>query len=885
MLISIAAVSYAAVALAGPRATAHAIQTTALPLTFEKNTGHWPSDVQFVARSAQGTLFLTKREMVVALRRGGRESVVRLKLQGSNPNAAASGLEKQPGIVNYLVGNDPRKWRTKVPTYSRARLAGVYPGIDLVTYGAGASRALEYDFVVKPGADPRRIRMAVSGAKSLRSVDGRLIASTACGDVSLNRPYAYQTINGVRRQVACSFALERDTVAFQIARYDASRPLVVDPTIVYSTYVGGPSDSRAWGMAVDASGAVTICGEAGESYPLHGPIQAVYGGGSYDACITKLNAGATALVYSTYLGGTGIDSATSVALDASGAATVAGNTASSNFPTTPGAYDTSYNGSTDAFVLKLAPDGASLAYATYLGGSSRDGATTVAVDGAGAAYVAGVTASCDFPTTAGAYSRTNDGGDDVFVAKFSSAGGAMAYGTYLGGSGADGVTGVVADSAGVAYICGWTQSASFPTTAGAYDESANGVEDAYVTKLNAAGTALVYSTMLGGSDVTDANGIAIDASGCAYATGVTVAEDFPTSPGAFSATLNGFTDSFVTKLNASGSDVVVAGYVVSTDFPTTPGVVQPAYGGLGDAFVTRIGFQTAASLAATGATGVVGEIVEFTATLTSGGSPVAGATVKFTTPDSVTTSRTTNASGLANLWYEIPLGASSGSVAVAFEATGSYQGSTANATLTVNPVGKLWATSVTGKQGGALTLYAYLWQGRTTAGLTGKQLTYKIDGGPAVSFATLTSGTFGKATSPYTIAAGMAVGDHTITVDWAGGGGYPAAQGLATLTVQAAPFPTYVWVHSHGATRNVATKLNCYLYERRRNGDLIPLAGKPISFRVQGTLVDAANTAADGKATLPYTPATTGALTQSMAFAGDAAYAASSNTGTLTVTP
>ena len=186
-----------AFALAAP--STPRMQAPNLPLTFERNTGHWPSEVRFVARTGAGTLFLTKREAVLAVRSGSNRSALRLRLAGSSPGAAVSGLGKLPGIVNYFVGKDPGKWRTNVPTYSRVKLAGVYPGVDLVYYGAGGTRSLEYDFVVKPGADPKRIRMAVSGAESLRASGGRLIASTSCGDVTLNRPYAYQTVDGVRK--------------------------------------------------------------------------------------------------------------------------------------------------------------------------------------------------------------------------------------------------------------------------------------------------------------------------------------------------------------------------------------------------------------------------------------------------------------------------------------------------------------------------------------------------------------------------------------------------------------------------------------------------------------------------------------------------------------
>ncbi|MCX6360483.1 MAG: SBBP repeat-containing protein [Armatimonadetes bacterium] len=334
----IAAVPGVASPSAGPARSLNAN----LPLTFEKNTGRYAKEVQFVARSGGGALFLTSREMVLSLRKGDKSTALRLKLQGSNAGAVASGLDKQPGVVNYFLGNDAKKWRTNVPTYSRVKLAGVYPGIDLVTYGAGKSRTLEYDFVVKPGADASRIRMAVSGAKSLRTVGGKLIASTACGDVTLNRPYAYQTLNGVRKQVACSFTLERNAVGFQIARYDASRPLVVDPTLEYSTYLGG----RA------------------------------------------------------------LDNCRSFAVDAAGAAYIAGYTESGNYPATSGAYDTSIGGTQDAMVTKLAADGKSLVYSTYLGGGALDYGQALAVDSAGNAYIAGKTASPDFPTSTDAFDTT-----------------------------------------------------------------------------------------------------------------------------------------------------------------------------------------------------------------------------------------------------------------------------------------------------------------------------------------------------------------------------------------------------------------------------------------------------------------------------------------------
>ncbi|MCX6358476.1 MAG: SBBP repeat-containing protein [Armatimonadetes bacterium] len=950
-----------------------------LPLTFERNTGHWPEQVEFVARSGQGTLFLTKREMVLSLRKGDKGAALRLKLQGSNPKAVASGLEKQPGIVNYFIGNDPKKWRTRVPTYSRVKLAGVYPGVDLVTYGAGKSRTLEYDFVVRPGADTKRIRMAVSGAKSLRSVGGRLIASTSCGDVTLNRPYAYQTIDGVRKQVACSFTLERNTVAFEVARYDASRPLVVDPTLEYSTFLGGALDDSCQGIQVDSTGAVYACGYTSSSaFPTSGTGFDRTFGGTEDGFVTKLSSSGAGLVYSTFLGGAGGDYCWDIAVDAAGQAVVTGGTDSGGFPTTLAAYDRSLGGSSDAFVTRLNATGSVLMFSTFIGGTgtySEEG-HGVALDSTGNAVVCGSTQSPSFPTTIGAYDRTHGGGWDGFVVKLTVTGGELRYGTFLGGAGEDSARCLALDAAGAPIVCGQTASAAFPTTPGAYDTALAGA-DGFVTKLSADFASLVYSTFLGGSLYEDAKHIAVDSAGAAYVCGNTSSSDFPTTTGAYDETHNGGSyDAFVVKLSPDGSSLnygtllggsgtdyglalaldadgspYVCGYTASTDFPTTAGAYDTTHNGVADvyvarlsadlsalrystlmgspnwdicecisvnsagvvalggrvgtgfpvttgaydtsfngasqydAFVARFGFAPATtSLSATGATGQVGEMVEFTATLTSGGSPVDGATVEFTTPDSVTTSRTTNASGVANLWYDIPVGAVTDTVAVAYQATDSYQAADTTAALTVSAVATVKVSSFTGKQGEALTLYAYLWQGRTTAGLTGKQLTYRIDGGPAVDFASLTAGTFGMTTTPYTVPGAMSAGAHTLTVDWAGGGGYPASQGTSTLTVNV-PARTYLWVHSHGATRNAATKLTCYLYDYRRNGDLVPVPGKSISFSVGGTPVGTAVTATDGKAFRVYTPVATGALTQTLSFAGDAAYSATSNTGALTVTP
>ncbi|MCX6361451.1 MAG: hypothetical protein NT029_16730 [Armatimonadetes bacterium] len=606
-----ALLALAASAGAAPPAALRASRTANLPLMFEKNTGHWPGEVQFVARSGQGTLFLTKREIVLSLRKGDKATALRLKLQGSNPMAIASGLDKQPGTVNYFIGNDARKWRTKVPTYSRARLAGVYPGIDLVTYGAGKSRALEYDFVVEPGADPKRIRMAVSGAKSLRSVDGKLVASTSCGDVTLNRPYAYQTINGVRKQVACSFTLEQNTVAFQVARYDASRPLVVDPTLEYSTLLGGEASDAANGVALDAAGAAVICGKSQSAlFPATtGAYQPTHGGG-LDAFVTKLNAAGTAADFTTYLGSINDDQALALAVDTDGAITICGY-AGDAFPTTAGAFQTANGGFSDAFVSRLNSNGTALVYSTYVGGAFDDTAYAVAVDTLGAATICGQAGGA-FPTTTGAYDTTHGGTYDVFVTKLNATGTALVYSTLLGGAGSDTAYGIAIDSAGAATICGATTSSTFPVTA-SYQTTRGSTTDAFVTKLNATGTELVYSTFLGGGGVDYARAIAIGADGNAVVHGYTGSSNFPTTAGAYQTAKFATQDGFITKLNAAGTALiystylggssakysyglalaadgapVVCGYVGGPGFATTADALQATYGSGGDAYIARL---------------------------------------------------------------------------------------------------------------------------------------------------------------------------------------------------------------------------------------------------------------------------------------------------------
>src|SRR5216117_1725182 len=556
-----------------------------LPLQFEGNRGQTHKDVRFLSRGPGYGLYLTAGEAVLVLSKPsadakrdarstgvqGKSVALRMSLVGAASKPQVTGLEELPGKANYFIGKDRSKWRTNVPTYAKVRYENVYPGIDLVYYGN--QRQLEYDFVVAPGADPKKIVLGFKGADRLEiDAQGELVLHAAGADLRQHKPIIYQQVDGVRRDIAGGYVRKgANRVGFQVAAYDTTRPLVIDPIVLsYSTYLGGSGVDSGGGIAVDADGNAYVAGRTGSpNFPTVAGAFQPTGGSTTDAFVAKLNPAGSALVYSTYLGGSGFDSGAGIVVDAAGNAYVTGSTASTDFPTTAGAFQTAFAGSGpfgfgDAFVTKLDPTGSALVYSTYLGGSGDDLGSGIAVDAAGNAYVAGG-ASTNFPTTAGAFQTTFASTSainfDVFVTKLNPTGSAPVYSTYIGGSGGDSGTGIAVDSAGNAYVTGGTNSANFPTTAGAFQTTfVNAFDtdtDAFVTKLDSTGSTLVYSTYLGGSSTESGAGIAVDASGSAYVTGRTESFDFPTTPGAFQpAAANSLSDAFVTKFDPAGSALV-----------------------------------------------------------------------------------------------------------------------------------------------------------------------------------------------------------------------------------------------------------------------------------------------------------------------------------------
>ncbi|MEK6285677.1 MAG: SBBP repeat-containing protein [Acidobacteriota bacterium] len=460
-----------------------------LPMSFEANDGQTDSRVKFISRWGGQTLFLTSTEAVFRLegpnqtpapegrptlsvdassaRRSPVEStnsVLRMKLVGGNTSAKVTGLDKLPGKSNYFIGNDPKKWRTNVPNYAKVKYEQVYPGVDLVYYGN--QRQLEYDLIVAPGADPNRIRLTFEGAQKMRIDEaGDLVLSTTAGETRQRSPIVYQELNKKRERVRAGYAKQGENeVAFELGRYDASRPLVIDPVLVYSTYLGGSFGESGNSIAVDPAGFAYITGFTNSNdFPTANPLQP--NNASFccagDVFVTKLNAAGSALVYSTYIGGGETDQASAIAVDPFGNAYVTGTTSSTDFPTA-NAFSPNLAGvANDAFVAKLNSAGSAFVYSTYLGGSLGETATSIAVDASGNAYVTGSTGSTDFPTSNPLQGNIS-AGSDGFITKFNATGTSLVYSTYLGGVGADSGNGIAVDATGNAYVAGTTSSPDFP---------------------------------------------------------------------------------------------------------------------------------------------------------------------------------------------------------------------------------------------------------------------------------------------------------------------------------------------------------------------------------------------------------------------------------------
>jgi hypothetical protein len=550
--------------------TARAVRVGSLPLCFERNVGQADARVSLIGRSAGGAVFLTPTEAVLVRPRRPRTvrepgqnssdlrrrtpdtSVLRMHLVGANARARPSAESLLPSTVNYFIGADPRRWRTHVATYRRARFHGIYPGVDLVYYGDGSR--LEYDFDVASGADPGAIGLAFPGAKRVKlRRDGSLEVALRDGAARWLKPVCYQEIAGKRKPVRGRYVRNgRGGIGFALARYDRRRPLVIDPVLVFSTLLGGSGTDVGRGIAVDATGIYVVGETTSANFPVTpGAPQSAYNG-AQDVFVAKLDPSGESLLYATYLGGTIYQDAGGIAVR-DGLAYITGVTGP-GFPVTPNAYRTD-NSSSNAYVTKLARDGASLLYSTFVPGNGDNFGTGIAVDKAANAYISGFTSSTDFPIRGGFQTAIKPfPPPDAFLVRLDttrSGDASLIYSTYVGGSTSDYGNAIAIDGTGVAYMTGKTYSPDFPVR-NAYQGTQNASSgEAFLVAIdtNRSGDAsLLYSTCLGGTGYEDGRAIAVDSAGGVYITGQTASPDLLVRNG-FQRGYGGNKDAFVAKFN------------------------------------------------------------------------------------------------------------------------------------------------------------------------------------------------------------------------------------------------------------------------------------------------------------------------------------------------
>ena len=584
-----------------------------LPLTFEANRGQADSQVNFLSRGKGYTASLTADGMVLRLRTGSvakepagsiqqASATLQFRLVGASKNPVPVGEDPQVGRVNYFIGKDPAQWHTNVPTYGKVRYKNVYPGIDLIYYGN--NRQLEYDFAISPGTDPHQIQFEIRGASQIMlDKEGNLVLSTGIGDLHFQCPLVYQESNGQRVNVDGGYTIKDAThIGFQLSQYDSTKPVVIDPVLVYSTYLGGSGNDQASAIALDNNGSVYITGYTDSADFSPTTLGSVAAGVDH-AFLAKLDPSGSSLVYADYIGGSSRDFGFALVLDSANDVYVTGSTESSDFPLV-NPYQASLPGPYSGFVAKLSADGASLLYSTYLGGNSWDQPSSIAIDSFGELSVAGTTQSTNFPTV-NAYQPTvsaNQGGMYGFygfLTKFNPSGTALAYSTYLGGNSNviqscwngpcwpvpyNVVLGVALDAGGNAYVTGNTNTYNFPVTNDAYLTSDSSPQDgivSFVSKFSSSGS-LDYSTYFYASSgsQTQTTAIAVDSTGSAYVTGSAASDGtFPITstsicdPGVYGPAC-GY--AFVTKFDPTGSTLLYSTFLGPNNNAFPQGIVLDA---------------------------------------------------------------------------------------------------------------------------------------------------------------------------------------------------------------------------------------------------------------------------------------------------------------------
>jgi hypothetical protein len=598
-----------------------------------KNEGQWDQRALFSAPGYFGTTWITKdgELLHVAVKKEeckdkacpSKGWVISERWVGGKVQAI-KGEEELETKVSYFIGNDPSKHRSGLSTYRYVSLGEVWSGVEVQL--KATQKTVEKLFYVKPGADPSKIQVQVDGAEGLKlSKDGEVIIQTGLGDLKLSKPIAWQEKDGKKLPVEVSYKLiGKNRYSFEVAKADPSLPIVIDP-ILQSTYLGGRGHDRALAIATHpTTGEVYVAGYTfSTNFPntTGGAQMSCSGCSSYyiDAFVARLNSNLTSISQSTYLGGSGSDSATALAISSTGDVYVAGETLSTNFPNTAGGAQENNRGWRDAFVARLNSSLTQILQSTYLGGSGSDSATALAIHPTtGEVYVAGETFSTNFPNTTDGAQGSKGGKSDAFVAKLNSNLTSISQSTYLGGSGSDSATALAISSTGDVYVAGVTFSTNFPNTTGGVQESKSGIYswDAFVAKLNSSLTQILQSTYLGGRYDDRAYALAISSTGDVYVAGVTFSTNFPNTTGGAQESKSGIYswDAFVARLNSNltsisqstylggryddralalaihptTGEVYVTGWTSSDNFPRTTGGAQGSRGGSLDAFVARL---------------------------------------------------------------------------------------------------------------------------------------------------------------------------------------------------------------------------------------------------------------------------------------------------------
>jgi hypothetical protein len=610
--------------------------TKGIPLTFIENAGQFDARVRFQASNGNTTLFLTADALWMSLTdlppqtepvaeakaldalagasETGRQVNLKLSFVGANPHPRLEPFDDLDAKASFLTGSDPAKWRADVSVWAGVRYMELYPGIDLEVTGHHGQ--LTQRLVVRDPSALHSVSLRLEGADALAVEGDYLRLTTPLGDFALPLLIAEGVSPGLAPAIQVVEGAHQVSAPFASSQHASSVTPVSAGALLYSTYFGGSGEDQAFGIALDSAGDIFITGRTySTNLPTTpGAYDISYGGGSYDAFVTKLSVDGSRLLYSTYLGGSDEDFGRGIAVDSAGNAYIAGHTYSADFPTTPGAADATLGGGRDAFVAKLNAAGDDLIFSTYLGGENWDYGSRLAIDEGGAAYVVGFTHG-GFPVTPGAAQTVFGGLGDGFAAKLSPDGSAIAYGTYLGGPNWESIAGIAVDQAGQAYLSTGCNYADFPTTPGAYSRCSGNGDDAAVVKLSADGSSFVHGTAIGGADPSGGEwfeDVAVDSAGNTYLVGGSSAADFPTTPNALQRTSGGGTDVVVVKFNSdfsellystylggSGEDVglgiaidgdgnaYITGRTTSTNLPTA-NPLQPANAGGYDAFVAVV---------------------------------------------------------------------------------------------------------------------------------------------------------------------------------------------------------------------------------------------------------------------------------------------------------